>query len=169
MRNDKLLLQRLKEIFRNECWCKSLFEKAEESQTAQSFFELLKTASSNHEHSTANSTTAPAFPVHNQFPHLPILLLHYFQRPHRPPVTVVHIDSNVSTDRTISMATGAPNPIAHTIRIETIAQCLVLSRILMENDAVSAASKKGTLSATVPRNKSIFAAWNTSVMLVWRQ
>lgn len=65
MPNDRLLLQRLRDIFRNEPWCKSLFEKAEQNQTALAFSELLKTASSNHDRSNPShpSSGSSAFPV----------------------------------------------------------------------------------------------------------
>ena len=51
MSNDHFLLQRLRDVFQNEVWCKTLFEKSEQSQTVQAFSEMLKTASSNHDRS----------------------------------------------------------------------------------------------------------------------
>ena len=51
MRNDHFLLQRLRDVLQNEVLCKTLFEKAEQNQTAQAFSKMLKTASSNHDRS----------------------------------------------------------------------------------------------------------------------
>lgn len=45
MRNDQLLLQRLRDAFRHDHWCKSLFERAEQNQSALASRKILKATS----------------------------------------------------------------------------------------------------------------------------
>lgn len=68
MRNEKMLLQRLLDVFLNENWCNSIFKKAEKKQNALDLREILNTASSNHDHYNPKQaiTSSSAFPV--QYP-----------------------------------------------------------------------------------------------------
>ena len=61
MQNENILLDRIRNIFRQENWCKRLFEKTEESQTAKSFSELLKTASSNFDRNKSTNSIITRF------------------------------------------------------------------------------------------------------------
>lgn len=74
IRNDQLLLQHLRDIFRNEQWCKTLFENSERDHTVSALAELLKKALSNNNRSktgqSGSSTTTCPVKAEHSFPNL---------------------------------------------------------------------------------------------------
>ncbi|KAI0565266.1 hypothetical protein FGB62_20g18 [Gracilaria domingensis] len=92
MCNSLTVLQKMREVFYNESWCQSIYEKSLPTMDPDSFAELIKTAAANQDrrsktenHSKGTSSyttsTAPQIPIND----LANLVVHFFSRTPPPP------------------------------------------------------------------------------------